>query len=158
MIRTRRILALSLGAFLLLALATWSARAPLLRGLAHAWIVSDAPRKADAIVVLGGGIDTRPQIAARLYHQGIAPRVLVMQPYPIYRDEFHVLIDDIPKTQKLLADAGVPQSAIQLVEPKVGSTYDEAVALADWAGANGLHLLLVPTDMFHTRQIGRAHV
>jgi hypothetical protein len=36
------------------------------------WIVSDPVSRADAIVVLGGDYRVRPQIAAVLYHRGLA--------------------------------------------------------------------------------------
>src|SRR5579859_5438845 len=39
----------------------------LLRFLAECWIVSGSPDHADAIVVLGGGLDVRHQTAAPLY-------------------------------------------------------------------------------------------
>jgi uncharacterized SAM-binding protein YcdF (DUF218 family) len=51
---------------------------PLLTGAAKAWMVNDPPVKADAIVVLGGGAQFRPFEAARLYHAGLAPAILVM--------------------------------------------------------------------------------
>src|SRR4051812_8257198 len=53
-------------------------RAPLLGGLADAWIANDNLVKADAIVILGGGLETRPAEAARLYQKGLAPRILVL--------------------------------------------------------------------------------
>src|SRR5262249_20316499 len=53
------------------------ARAPVLRGLANAWIVEDPLAKADCIVLLGGGREIRPFAAARLYREGWAPRVLI---------------------------------------------------------------------------------
>ena len=46
-------------------------RAPLLRGLADVWIATEPMVEADAIVILGGGLETRPFEAAKLAH---APR------------------------------------------------------------------------------------
>src|SRR5689334_20408445 len=82
MISPRRFkyLYITLASLLVLGCAGWWWRAPLLRGVAHLWIVADAPAKADAIVILGGGLDSRPTEAARLFHAGYAPRILVMQP------------------------------------------------------------------------------
>jgi len=57
-------------------------RAPLLRGAADAWIVNDPLSRADVIVVLGGGPATRPFEAARLFHLGLAQKILLMNPKP----------------------------------------------------------------------------
>jgi hypothetical protein len=55
-------------AVLLLALSIgWLARVQILQGVARAWIVSDSIGPADAIAVLGGGLETRPFAAADLY-------------------------------------------------------------------------------------------
>jgi hypothetical protein len=51
----------------------------LLRGLASRWIVSDSLDQADAIVVLGGGLDIRPSAAAELYKRGTAQQILVVK-------------------------------------------------------------------------------
>ena len=73
---------LLLGAVLLTA---WLFRTPILRGAAHAWIVNQPIARADAIVVLGGGLDTRPAEAARLYHLGLAPQNSGHEPAPVRR-------------------------------------------------------------------------
>lgn len=65
-----------------LLLAAWVFRAPLLRTSADLWIVNQSVTNADAIVVLGGGLQTRPFAAARLYHAGLAPRILLMNVQP----------------------------------------------------------------------------
>ena len=48
-------------------------RAPLLTGLAEAWVVNDPVTNADAIVIPGGGLENRPFAAAKLFRNGIAP-------------------------------------------------------------------------------------
>ena len=55
----RNLLACTVAVFALFAVG-WSLRGQLLHGLANAWIVQDPVSKADAIVVLGGGMQTRP--------------------------------------------------------------------------------------------------
>src|SRR5580692_10443241 len=55
----------------------WLARPMLFAGIAKLWMVSDSLNQADAIVVLGGGLDVRPVAAADLYKRGMAPRVAV---------------------------------------------------------------------------------
>jgi uncharacterized SAM-binding protein YcdF (DUF218 family) len=124
----------------------------LLRSVAHLWIVADAPVKADAIVILGGGLDSRPTEAARLYHAGFAPRILVMQPEPTRVNELGLVVDYASLTRTLLEMDHVPADAIIPLVPNVTSTIEEARALAAWASANNAHRFLIPTDLFHTRR------
>ena len=48
----------------------WLLWESVLRGAADIWIVSDPVSRADAIVVLGGGLETRPFIAAQMWRRG----------------------------------------------------------------------------------------
>lgn len=61
--RWAKLLALLLMS-LLLVTGAWFARIPLLQGAAQWWIVSDAVAPADAIAIFGGGLETRPFMAA----------------------------------------------------------------------------------------------
>lgn len=141
------------SALLLIAIgAAWWQRAPLLQGLAGWWIVSDAPVQADAIVILGGGLDSRPFDAARLFHEGHARRILVMQPEPTKVNELGLLIDYATLTRILLERENVPASAIVVLPQTVTSTFDEAKVLAAWARENNAHRFLTPTELFHTRR------
>jgi hypothetical protein len=62
---------LTIGCALLLVLYVF--RAPWLTSVAQAWVVNEPTTKADAIVVLGGGLENRPFAAAKLFHDGVAP-------------------------------------------------------------------------------------
>lgn len=130
----------------------WWQRAPILQGLARSWIVADSPTQADAIVVLGGGLDSRPYDAARLYHEGWAPRILVMQPEPTKVNELGLVIEYASLTRKLLEMDNVPDSAIVVLPQTVTSTFDEAKVLTAWAKENNAHRFLTPTELFHTRR------
>jgi len=143
---------ITLAVCALLLAGAWVWRAPLLRGAAHGWIVADAPLQADAIVILGGGLDTRPAEAARLYHRGLAPRILVMQPDPTEVEKLGLIIDHAALTRRLLEVDQVPAEAVILLEPTVTSTFEEARLLAAWAQQNHAHRFLVPTELFHTRR------
>lgn len=74
--RLRRCLAIVLTMAAVCA-GAWIEREVLLRGAADLWIVSDPITSADAIVVLGGGIDMRPFVAADLYAKGLIKKVLL---------------------------------------------------------------------------------
>src|SRR5262249_46758125 len=79
----RRLFVRLLVTMLLLALAAgsiWLEREPLLRGAADLWIVSDrVSGHADAVAVLGGGLETRPLAAAELFKNGVVSKILVSQ-------------------------------------------------------------------------------
>ena len=56
---------------------TWQMHEAILTDVAAWWVVSDELTHADAIAVLGGGIDVRPFAAADLYKHGFASTILV---------------------------------------------------------------------------------
>jgi uncharacterized SAM-binding protein YcdF (DUF218 family) len=69
----------------LVAAGGWLVREPVLVGAANLWAVSDHVTRGDAIVVLGGGLETRPFEAAELWRRGLADRVLISQDQRIGR-------------------------------------------------------------------------
>ena len=80
--RGRRFIGRLVAAILLLTVVVagvWLGRAPLLRGAADLWIVSDPVTASDVVAVLGGGLDLRPFAAAELYKKGFVTKVLVSQ-------------------------------------------------------------------------------
>lgn len=136
----------------LLAVA-WLCRAPLLRGAANAWIINQPLSKADAIVVLGGGLDTRPFEAARLYHLGLAPKILVMNPRLSACAELGLEPSEGDLTRSILLKKTVPPRAIIMPGNLVTNSYDEAITVRDWARKNGARKVIIPTDLFHTRRV-----
>src|SRR5262245_11835183 len=62
-----------------LAMGIWLERVTLLQKAADLWVVSDPVTRSDVVVVLGGGVDMRPFVAAELYKQGLVTKVLVSQ-------------------------------------------------------------------------------
>ena len=127
-------------------------RAPLLRAAAWWWIVNDPPAHADAIVVLGGGLDCRPFAAARLYRSGAAPAVLVTQPRLSPTEELGLRAPEQEIARAILLTNGVPATAIQALGTNVFNTRDEALALRAWVEQTKAHSVLIPTDVFHTRR------
>ena len=140
---------------LLLALAGlgWVFRAPLLTGLARAWVVDEPVTKADAIVILGGRPDLRAPEAARIYHEGLAPRILYMDVKLTPSSEMGIVPTEREQTRRLLLSNNVPESAIDAIGHSVSSTYDESRAVRDWMTRTGLHSIIIPTDLAHTRRV-----
>jgi uncharacterized SAM-binding protein YcdF (DUF218 family) len=128
-------------------------RAPLLRGAAHAWIVNQPLSKADAIVVLGGGVDTRPFEAARLYQMGWAPRILLMNPRPSPATQLGLVSSEAELSRNILLKKGVPATAIVVPSEVVTNSYDEALLLRKWSKSTRETKFIIVTDMFHTRRV-----
>jgi uncharacterized SAM-binding protein YcdF (DUF218 family) len=124
-----------------------------LAGLARLWIAEDPPEPADAIVVLGGGLQSRPFAAADLYHRGQAPLVLVMRNAWRRTDAMGITVDDTSAAVQVLKAMGVPEHAIHVTDKPVFSTADEAEVVAAWVRARGWRCVLVPTNPFHTRRV-----
>ena len=128
-------------------------RSPILTGLATAWIVNEPLAKADAIVVLGGGLETRPFEAARLYHQGLAPKILLMNVKPSPTEQIGITPPEKDLTHQVLLKKDVPDSDCITIGDGVASTYDESRAVRDWMEKTGGKKVIIPTDLFHTRRV-----
>ena len=122
-----------------------------------AWLVVEDPlQKADAIFVLGGTLFERPLEAVDLYHEGWAPRLLLMRQIAddgevelrrrgvVYQREIDVQVD-------VLMRLGVPRSAIEILDEQ-DSTKDEADALRTVVVANRWPRVIVVTSKQHTRR------
>jgi uncharacterized SAM-binding protein YcdF (DUF218 family) len=128
-------------------------RAPLLTGLARLWIVDEPLSKADAIVVLGGGLQSRPFVAAELYKQGLAPKVVVMNIEPRNTEELGLTQSETSLLKDVLIKRGVPEESLVFIGNEVSSTYEEALALRDWVETTKARRLIIPTEPFHTRRV-----
>jgi uncharacterized SAM-binding protein YcdF (DUF218 family) len=123
---------------------------------AKALIVSSAPSRADAIVVLAGSSTyvERTQRAAELFQQNFAPKVILtndnqqsgwsaeLQKNPLY----------VERAAMALESLGVGEDKIEIVPQNVSSTRDEATSLRDYAIANHLHSIVVVTSAYQTRR------
>jgi uncharacterized SAM-binding protein YcdF (DUF218 family) len=148
-----------LGAAILLltvlAAGVWLGREPLLRGAADLWIVSDPVTRADAVAVLGGGLEVRPFVAAELYKKGLVTKVIVAQVGEAKTRSSKILAlpGDNELNRLLLLKLGVPEAAIEMFGQENRSTKDEAVALRDWADQHGVSRIIIPTEIFAARRV-----
>jgi uncharacterized SAM-binding protein YcdF (DUF218 family) len=132
----------------------WFQRAAILTAAGGLLVIDDPlPTRADAIVVLGGGMAHRPQEAARLYRLGLAPRILVTHPTNRPGLEPNLIPSEGELATTLLERLGVPRDAITAIGPGVASTHDEAGATHQWIAAHSSQHIIVPTDIFHTRRV-----
>jgi uncharacterized SAM-binding protein YcdF (DUF218 family) len=151
--RWRRRLGLCFAFFCALLLACYVFRAPLLTGVAQAWVVDEPVTNADAIVVLGGGLENRPFAAAKLFHDGVAPRILYTDVRLSPAEEIGVALPEKEQTHRILLSNGVPETAMTMIGRSVNSTYDESKAVQAWVEKSGAKSIIIPTDVFHTRRV-----
>jgi uncharacterized SAM-binding protein YcdF (DUF218 family) len=142
-----------LSAACALLLLAWLCRAPLLTGLARAWIINDPPAKSDAIVVLGGGLEYRPFAAAEFYKRALAPKILVMDVALSPTETMGLKEPERSVTKLILIHEGVPPDAVETVGQAVKNTYQESLAVLEWAKQHGAKRLLITTEIFHTRRV-----
>jgi uncharacterized SAM-binding protein YcdF (DUF218 family) len=116
----------------------WLGRATILRGAADLWVVSDSIEDADAVVVLGGGLNTRPFAAAELYNAGTV--------------KFVLLAADTEFTRAVLIKRGVASQAIIEVGQNASNTYEELRAVREWAQHSGAKKIIIVTEMFQSRR------
>jgi uncharacterized SAM-binding protein YcdF (DUF218 family) len=143
-----------LGVILLALYAGWLARVQILRGAARAWVVSDPIAPADAIVVLGGGLETRPFAAGELYKNGLAKQILISDvspPGPAER--LKPIYSHAEENRAVLLKLGVPSEAIANFGTNLSNTYEEARALARSVENNGIKSIIVPTEIFSSRRV-----
>jgi len=145
------------GVFVAVALlalsAGWLARVQILQATARAWVVSDSLAPADAIVVLDGGLETRPFAAADLYKKGMARQILISAVKPSPAEKLDIVPSHIELNRAVLLKLGVPSEVIVSFGTDVSSTYEEARALAEWANRNGIKSIIVPTEIFSSRRV-----
>jgi uncharacterized SAM-binding protein YcdF (DUF218 family) len=127
-------------------------RVGILRELADIWIVNEPVGKADAIVILGGGLENRPLAAARMFHEGIAPKILYMDVQLTPTAELGITLPEREATRRMLLSNGVPESAMETIGNSVANTYDESQAVRAWMDKTGAKSIVIPTDIFHTRR------
>ena len=141
-----------LSAVILLFLA-WLFLAPF---LAERLIVEKTLERADAILVLGGSATfvERTQKAAELYRKGVSAKILLTddggqagwsraeQRNPKF----------VELARKSLIEQGVPADAIEIIEPPVAGTIDEARAFSETSKTENLKSVLLVTSAYHTRR------
>lgn len=122
-------------------------------------IVNVPLEKADALVVLSGSetLIERSTLAAQLFREGRAPKILLtndnrrggwvsaQQRNPFF---YEGAIQE-------LRHQGVPETAIEVLQPPVESTRDEADLVRDYCRRHQLQSVLIVTSAYHSRRAFR---
>ena len=101
--------------------------------------VDSGPVRADVMVVLGGGSHDRPERAAELFKERIAPRILVSG------------LGDCTIYRRSLIQAGVPAQAIQM-EDRSRTTRENAILAVNLLRHQGARRVIIVTSWYHSRR------
>ncbi len=117
------------------------------------WLdVGERPRAADYVMVLPGGEDRRPFVAAAMVRSGLATAVLTAETETApANDEGLVPAADSTMRQTLLL-RGIPAEQIHVLPGHSNSTWTDAVALAKFLREHPQSTVAIVTDSFHTRR------
>jgi uncharacterized SAM-binding protein YcdF (DUF218 family) len=131
----------------------WLLREPVLVGAADLWIISDPVNRADAIVVLGGGLATRPFVAAELWRRGLADKILISQAPEERAVSMGAMPSHTELNREILLKLGTPAGVIETFGIANKNTREEAVALREWAERNAASSFIIPSEIFPARRV-----
>jgi uncharacterized SAM-binding protein YcdF (DUF218 family) len=121
--------------------------------LAARWLdVGGLPQKADAVVLLTGGENTRPFVAAALVHGGWAPKVLLNTTVAHLSEVNGEVPPFFEIYLKALDYGGVPGDRVVRLDSLAKTTFDEAQGVAGYLADHPAKKLIIVTDGPHTRR------
>lgn len=134
-------------------LAVMAASIPIWFPLLGTWLVVSEPlEKAGAIVPLGGGDPQRFKVAAQLFKEDWAPRVITTGSLvPDYMEDMPERKTFAQLGAEFVANYGVPPDKIDPINEGT-STFDEAQAVRKFCEENKIKGIIVVTSIFHTRR------
>lgn len=121
------------------------------------WLVVEDPlQKASAIAVLSGRMPGRALEAARVYKQGYAPRVWLThstEPGETMKKLSIAYAGEETYNKQILMHEGVPESAIQVLEPPIVNTADEMKTIGAAVRNENQRKVIIVTSKVHTRRV-----
>jgi len=130
---------------LIVTLFLFLVREPILEAMGSFLVVQDELKKADVIIVLGGGGNKRVEEAARLYKKGYSKYMImtgglnIVQTNEAKRMRHHATHLDIPDENIIL-------------EPKAQHTYEHPIFVKPIIQARGFRSAIVVSSPFHMRR------
>ena len=131
---------------------------PLLRLVGAALVVEDPPQHADAIVVVAGGTPSREAVAATLFRQSFAPRVIISRAVttPAVRELIALGVRPLDlqgESRLALEKYGVPPDRIVSLGVPVTTTEPELAVVRDVARAERYRRVILVTSPPHAQQV-----
>ena len=129
-------------------------QSPLVWWLAEPLRIVDAPRTADAVVVFAGGVGETGQAqggaqerigkAVALYHEGVAPRLIISSGFVFTLREAEVM-------KAVAVSKGVPAEAI-ILEERAANTYENVIFTRDILAGHGWRRIALVSSPYHMRR------
>lgn len=125
------------------------------------YLITEEPlAKADVILVLSGEPYLRIPEAARLYHEGFAPTILLPRALKERGTDDLLRVgiripDEQENSVKLLEDLRVPRKAILTIQERSDSTRGEMQTVAQFLKEHPARTLVVVTSKAHTRRASK---
>lgn len=121
------------------------------------WLVVEDPlQKASAIAVLSGRMPGRALEAARVYKQGYAPHIWLThftEPKATLEKLSVPFVGEDVYNKQILMHEGVPEGAIQVLEPPIVNTADEMKTIGEAMRKENQHSVIIVTSPVHTRRV-----
>jgi len=118
-------------------------------------VVTVPVSKPDALVVMAGSKDLRLPVVADLYHQGVAPKILLANDgnrgaWSVKHQRNLYMVE---WAREDLLELGVPEEAIELLEFSTSGSFYDALNTKNHVLSDGsINSLLVVTTNYHTRR------
>jgi uncharacterized SAM-binding protein YcdF (DUF218 family) len=120
------------------------------------WLVVEDPlRQAAAIAVLSGDMPGRALEAARVYNQGYAKRIWLThstEPGATFAKISVPFVGEDEYNRQVLIREGVPEAAIEVLEPAILNTADEMRAIGAALNKQSDRTVIIVTSPVHTRR------
>lgn len=121
-------------------------------GMGSFLVVEDELEKTDVIVILGGGDPQRAKVAAQLFKDGWAKKLITTgELIPDVLEALDKPLTHAEVSARIASREGVPPRHIMVIE-KGTSTFEEAEALKKFMKANEFKGMIVVTSIYHTRR------
>jgi uncharacterized SAM-binding protein YcdF (DUF218 family) len=121
------------------------------------WLVREDPlQKATAIAVLSGRMPERALEALRIYKRGYAPRVWLThstEPGATLAQLSVHYIGEEEYNKEVLMRGGVPEGAIEILDPPIENTADEMRTIGEALAKRNHGTVIMVTSKVHTRRV-----
>jgi uncharacterized SAM-binding protein YcdF (DUF218 family) len=134
------------------AILMYCQRTPLLTGAGQWLDVGEAPAQVDYVMILPGGEETRPFVAAALVNRGYARQAMIPQTAASPDMEDGLAPPTAEVIRRALLHRGLRESQIVVIDSHSSSTWEDAEALGAFLQSRPEAKALAVTHFHHTRR------